>query len=247
MNKLFLAAALTAALTMPAFAKTAKDQPPAVSRAAMPASTKTFVKKAGMTNLFEIQAGRIAEQKSDNSKVQDYAKMIIGDHQKAQEELKSAAKEVHGVSLPQSLDKKHRGLIKRLQSASGTEFLRTFKDQQVRAIRRASNYPRLRSGRPERQAQAIRAAGLAGTQEAFATRGKSADYDECADRRERHQYEVVLQGDGAEQTGYGPWVEHLATGQPSARPVPALGVLTARTLWRNRRRPIHVLYGLGPR
>ena len=132
MNKLFLAAALTAALTVPAFAKTAKDQPPAVSRAAMPASTKTFVKKAGMTNLFEIQAGRIAEQKSDNSKVQDYAKMIIGDHQKAQEELKSAAKEVHGVSLPQSLDKKHRGLIKRLQSASGTAFLRTFKDQQVK-------------------------------------------------------------------------------------------------------------------
>jgi putative membrane protein len=132
MNRFLLAAAFTAALAIPALAKSAKDQPPAKSTAAMPPSTKTFVKKAGITNLFEIQAGKIAEQKSNNSKVQGYAKMIIDDHEKAQDELKAAVKDVHGTSVPTSLDQKHSELIKQLQSASGAKFLQTFKDQQVK-------------------------------------------------------------------------------------------------------------------
>jgi putative membrane protein len=132
MNKLVWAAAITAVLAVPALAKSAKNQPPAALEAAMPAATKTFVKKAGITNLFEIQAGMIAEQKTDNNKVQDYAKMIVSDHQKAQNELKAAAKDINGVTVPQSLDQKHSKLIKRLQSTSDAKFLQTFKGQQVK-------------------------------------------------------------------------------------------------------------------
>lgn len=141
MNKLILAAGLTAALAMPAagpaLAKSAKNQPPANAQAAMPASTKTFVKKAGLTNVFEIQAGKIAQQKTQNSEVQDYAKMIVEDHQKAQDELKAAAKDVNGVSVPSALDQKHGKMIKQLQSASGAKFLKTFKDQQVKGHKEA--------------------------------------------------------------------------------------------------------------
>ncbi len=141
MNKLILAASLTAALVMPAtapaLAKSAKNQPSAKTQAAMPASTKTFVKKAGLTNLFEIKAGQIARQKSDNSDVQDYAEMIISDHQKAQDDLKAAAKDVNGASVPDSLDQKHSKMIKQLQSASGARFLKTFKDQQVKGHKEA--------------------------------------------------------------------------------------------------------------
>ncbi len=126
-----LAGALAMAGSIPAAAKSAKNQPPAKAHSAMPPSTKTFVKKAGLTNLFEIEAGQIAQQKSDNSKVQNYAEMIISDHQNAQEQLKAAAKGVDGVSAPSSLDRKHSKLIKQLQSASGAKFLRTFKSQQV--------------------------------------------------------------------------------------------------------------------
>lgn len=135
-NKFMLAGGLTAALAMtgvmPAMAKSAKNQPAAKSQAAMPVSTKTFVKKAGLTNLFEIKAGQIAEQKADNSKVKTYAKMIVSDHQKAQDDLKAAVKGVHGVSVPGSLDQKHNKLIKQLKSASGARFLKTFKAQQVK-------------------------------------------------------------------------------------------------------------------
>ena len=131
-SKFMLAVGLAAVLAMPALAKSAQNQPPAMSKAAMPASTKTFVKKAGITNLFEISAGKIAQQKSDNRKVQDYAKMIIEDHQKAQDDLRAAAKGTNGVSVPSSLDQKHSKLIKQLRAASGAKFLKTFKAQQVK-------------------------------------------------------------------------------------------------------------------
>lgn len=141
MNKLLLAAGVATALAIPslssAAAKSAKSQPPAKSQAAMPADTKTFVKKAGMTNLFEIKAGEIAQQKSQDSKVQDYAKMIDSDHQKAQDELKAAVKDMAGVQVPKSLDQKHSKMIDELQSASGAKFLKTFKTQQVKGHKEA--------------------------------------------------------------------------------------------------------------
>lgn len=136
-NKYLLAAGLTAALaapaSAPAMATSAKNQATAKTQSAMPPDTKTFLKKAELTNLFEIQAGQLAQQKSDNSKVQAYAKMIVGDHQKAKEALKAAAEGLHiRGTIPTSLDKKHKKLIKQLQSVSGAKFLKTFKAQQVK-------------------------------------------------------------------------------------------------------------------
>ncbi len=126
-EKFALAAAVTAALVMPAFAQGAK---PAAGMKLV--STKTFIKEAGETNLFEIQAGQLAEQKSDNSQVQEYAKMIVSDHQEAQQALKTAAKDAPGASVPGTLDKAHQKLIKQLKSTSGAKFLKTFKTQQVK-------------------------------------------------------------------------------------------------------------------
>lgn len=136
-NSFLLAAGLSTALVMPAaapaLARSPKDKPPATSHAIMPPDAKTFVKKAALTNLFEIKAGQLAEQKIDNSKVDDYARMIVADHQKAQEALKAATDGQHiGGTVPTSLDKKHKKLIAQLQAASGAKFLRTFKTQQVK-------------------------------------------------------------------------------------------------------------------
>jgi putative membrane protein len=75
------------------------------------------VKKAGLTNLFEIKAGEIAQQKSQNSKVRDYAKIIVDEHRKAQRHLKAAVEDFDGASVP----------------TSGLQFLRTFKRQQVKS------------------------------------------------------------------------------------------------------------------
>ncbi len=127
MNKLILATGLSAALAVPAVAQAASD----ATMANKAPTTKVFVKKAAMTNMFEIKAGKIAKQKIDNKKVENYADMIINDHQKMQNKLKSQAKNIQGVSLPSKLDEAHQAKIDKLQKEAGAQFLKTFKTQQV--------------------------------------------------------------------------------------------------------------------
>lgn len=132
MKKYILAAGLTVALAVPAFAQ--GNKPPAMSKTP---STQTFVKQAAITNLFEIKSGQIAEKKSNNQQVQNFAQMIVNDHQQMQNELEAAAKNVQGVTVPSKLDHKHQKMIDKLQSASGAKFLRTFKNQEVQGHKQA--------------------------------------------------------------------------------------------------------------
>lgn len=142
MHKLFIAAALSAALAMPAMAQ-GTAQKKSDSMAASP-SEEEFVKKAAITNMFEIQAGQIAQKKANVPAISDYAQMIIEDHQKLQSELKQQAEKVEGVTVPSELDQKHKQMVDKLQSASGAQFLKTFKAQQVsghqEAIKLFQNY-----------------------------------------------------------------------------------------------------------
>ena len=130
-NKFLLAAGFTAAIAMPAFGQGSPAPSASASTANKAPSSQEFVKKAAMTNMFEIKAGHIAEQKTKNSKVDSYAKMIINDHQKMQNKLQSMAKNVQGAKIPQKLDQAHQTKINQLQQASGAKFLKTFKQQQV--------------------------------------------------------------------------------------------------------------------
>ena len=127
MNRCILALALVA-LAMPAYAQGSK----ADAMVKKAPTTVEFAKKAEMTNMFEIQAGKLAQEKSDNSRVDSYARMIVQDHQKAEDDLKSKVQTIKNVELPSKLDAEHQKLIDNLKAASGAKFLRTFKTQQVK-------------------------------------------------------------------------------------------------------------------
>jgi putative membrane protein len=133
MNRLIIAAGLAAALAMPAYAQGKKTH----TMAKKAPTTSEFVKKAAMTNMFEIEAGKVAQNKSQNAKVGDYAKMIEQDHQKAQDELQSKMQGMQNAKLPAKLDSKHQKMVDSLKSASGAKFLRTFKTQQVKGHQEA--------------------------------------------------------------------------------------------------------------
>jgi putative membrane protein len=135
MRKLFLAAALLAlALATPAPAQTAV---PAGQQAAVSSATKQFVDKAAMTDMFEIQAGQIAEQKSTNAAYKDFAQMTIDDHTKTTGQIKSMLPKLPGVQPPQQLDKQHQALLDKLNASSGTTFERMYKTDQVKGHREA--------------------------------------------------------------------------------------------------------------
>jgi putative membrane protein len=137
MKKLVLAAALLA-LAAPAHAQTAAPATANQKNAeqgTVSAATKKFVTTAAMTDLFEIQAGQLAQQKADDSAYKEFAQMIIADHTKTTDQLKGMA--LQGVELPQTLDKTHQAKIDKLNALSAVAFERQFKTEQVQGHRQA--------------------------------------------------------------------------------------------------------------
>jgi putative membrane protein len=146
MRKLVLAAALVAlatplyaqsqAPTTPAPKGPAATTQPTGTHAAVSAATKKFVDNAAITDMFEIKAGQLAQQKAPDSAYKDFAQMTIEDHTKTSDELKGMAPKF-GIELPQQLDKTHQAAIDKLNAQSGAAFERAYKIDQVRGHREA--------------------------------------------------------------------------------------------------------------
>lgn len=110
----------------------AQEQP-----TAHPPSTSEFADKAAVINRFEIQAGNLAQKKSDSDEVDQYAKMIVQDHKKALDKLNSVVGKLEDVSVPASLDQAHASMLHQLKMSSGKQFTSTFKLQQVEGHKQA--------------------------------------------------------------------------------------------------------------
>lgn len=129
MKKLIIAA-MFAALAVPAYAKS--------DDAASDASTANFVKQAAMTDMFEIKAGELAQEKSQSSEVKQFGKQMVQDHQKTSGELKKAVQsEKVDAKIPDSLDDKHQQKLEQLKSASGEKFDGMYRKMQMKAHQKA--------------------------------------------------------------------------------------------------------------
>jgi putative membrane protein len=136
MRKLVLAAALVA-LAAPLHAQSpAPAAQPTAQKPAVSPATKKFVTDAAMTDIFEIQAGQLAQQKVSDAVYKDFAQMTIEDHTKTTDQLKGMAPTL-GIELPQQLDKMHQAAIDKLSAMSGAAFERTYKADQIHGHREA--------------------------------------------------------------------------------------------------------------
>ena len=109
MKKLILTAAALVALALPADA--AKKSP-----------TPDFVQKVAISDMFEIQSSKTAQQKSGNSDIKNFAGMMVTDHAKTSDQLKSAAGNLAGVQIPSDLDASHQKQLDKLNGLDGTKF-----------------------------------------------------------------------------------------------------------------------------
>jgi putative membrane protein len=132
MKKLILAAALLA-LAAPSHAQNATDQSKA-GQGTVSAATKKFVNEAAITDMFEIQAGQLAQQKANDSAYKDFAQMTIADHTKTTEQLKGMNL---GIQPPEQLDATHKAKLNKLNALSGAAFERQYKTDQVQGHRQA--------------------------------------------------------------------------------------------------------------
>jgi len=102
-----------------------EDRPAAVSQ-----SEQNFMMKAAQANLAEIDAARIALEKSDNNDVKDYANMIKNDHTNALEDLADLMKDKN-VQQPKTIASDTQQDINRMSNLSGGEFDREFVNMMV--------------------------------------------------------------------------------------------------------------------
>jgi putative membrane protein len=95
-----------------------------------------FAKKVTVANKYEIEAGQLALDKAQRDDVKQLAQMIVSDHEKAGNDLKTAVG-AEASGLPAALDSKHTQLLDQLKKASGQQFDRLYVQQQVQAHKEA--------------------------------------------------------------------------------------------------------------
>jgi putative membrane protein len=94
--------------------------------------TGAFVENAGQGNMYEIQAAKIAEEKSKNAEVKAFAKMMVTDHTALMNEMKPLVTKA-GKTPPTDLDQRRKGFLDNLRAAGPADFDKTYIDQQVAA------------------------------------------------------------------------------------------------------------------
>ncbi|GAB2869545.1 hypothetical protein GCM10027277_43510 [Pseudoduganella ginsengisoli] len=89
---------------------------------------QTMLKQMAQANIAEIEAGKIALQKSQNSEVKAFAQQMIDDHTKGLQEVQAVAQN-KGVTLPTEPDAQHKAMAKKLNRLSGDAFDREYAAQ----------------------------------------------------------------------------------------------------------------------
>lgn len=86
---------------------------------------RRLVLNMAQANMAEIEAGRLAQSKSQNEQVKNFAQQMIDDHTKALEDVRQLA-QAKGVTLPTELDRMHKAKANRMQALSGDAFDRAY-------------------------------------------------------------------------------------------------------------------------
>lgn len=128
-----VAAILMASLSAQGQAQGTRDAPPdarAEADGKHELTAETFLRKAAMSGLAEVELGRLAAEKSASGAVREFGEQMVSDHSKANEQLKSLATR-HGVQLPTALDEEHASTRDRLAGLNGNSFDRSYADVMV--------------------------------------------------------------------------------------------------------------------
>lgn len=95
-----------------------------------PESVEDFVKEAASGGLMEVELGRYAEQNATNPRVKNFGAMMVRDHQKANDELKSIATGKN-ITVPATMENNHMNKTEELKKETGAEFDRKYMDEMV--------------------------------------------------------------------------------------------------------------------
>src|SRR5258705_13568649 len=103
MKRIILAAALGTALSSGAFAQSVGEKTGVNAALGITPKTEDFIKEAAMSDMLEIEAAKIAQQKG-NADDKKFAQMMIADHTKTSSELKGMVPSETQGDVPATLE-----------------------------------------------------------------------------------------------------------------------------------------------
>jgi putative membrane protein len=92
---------------------------------------KIFVKKAIQGSIAEVQLGELTLQKSNDDQVKQFARKMIDDHTKMNEQMRPVAQQL-GVEIPTEVSKKEKSLMSKMQALSGTAYDQAYIKEMVK-------------------------------------------------------------------------------------------------------------------
>lgn len=102
--------------------------PAAAAAASLSKGDQKIVMDMARANMAEIEAGKLAQSKSQSDQVKNFAQQMIDDHTKALNDVQALA-QTKGVTLPTDLDSKHKAMAAKLGGMSGDAFDRAYMAQ----------------------------------------------------------------------------------------------------------------------
>ncbi len=96
-----------------------------------PPTSASFVEKAAIGGMTEVELSKLALQKSKNEDVRSFANHMVADHTQANDDLKSIATSKN-LQVPADLDAKHKAAVSDLSKKSGAEFDRAYARQMAK-------------------------------------------------------------------------------------------------------------------
>jgi putative membrane protein len=100
---------------------TASFEPPPSLAEDAPLTAQTFVIRAAIVNMTEIDLAELALTRSQNAALQGFANKMRDEHRRAQEKLRTVAVDTK-IALPAKVDKKHQDLADALKRSEANEF-----------------------------------------------------------------------------------------------------------------------------
>jgi putative membrane protein len=100
----------------------------AASGGSMSKADQKILMNMAQANINEVEAGKLAQSKSQNDQVKSFAQQMIDDHSKALTEVQTVAQQ-KSVTLPTEPDAKHKAMAAKLEKMSGDAFDKAYMSQ----------------------------------------------------------------------------------------------------------------------
>ena len=132
----------------PVFAQSLSEATGVNSVLGLAPKTEDFIKEAAQSDMFEIQSSELAKTKAADAKVKDFATMMIAEHTKSSDELKSIMKTKNMTApLPTEMSASQTSMIDGLNRSDASSFGRSYINDQISGHKSAvSLFQRYASG-----------------------------------------------------------------------------------------------------